>query len=512
MLKKSFIILGLFMIGVSLLGCNKKEAEDFTNPNFFAYGLLGVYEEHYMAWGFIDTTGEFVIDPEYDSITRTFDQSNTAQVVKNGQYLTIDPTGKELHNEKYGLYDGYTLSNEQHKLVDSDGETVYESDVNTITVSNSSQFVLVSDNSGAGSLDVDNVGIMNLDGEFIFPIAYGPNTYIINENFVSLQDDEGFKLAKTDGTIISDTGFLMITHIDNPVNHNFIFCYKKVDQFLQVEIYNIEQEKFMSETIADSENAFYVSSFFDRYGLVKVTDEDNSFGMINQDYQLIVPTDYTWISSVNDGMFYACTNLRGSFPNHYYLYNDLGEVLYDTDQYEIMAYNTSYITIRNSVGEYSIIDILGNTIIDFGAYNEAVWSLSDSGIYAKSNDTSKTNLWDLYNLDGSLLKESVSFERFDEGFRNGYMNIEKEIDDIGAMMYQFIDATGTIIPNSENFRFRHQEHEQRLNQFFKDGYAVLVTRDEEPHWTLINSQGEVLYQTIPDGINMDLWSFTEEIS
>ena len=52
-------------------------------------------------YGFIDTTGKVVIEPQYDHVWEDFYKNNYAIVEINGKYGVIDKTGKFVIEPKY---------------------------------------------------------------------------------------------------------------------------------------------------------------------------------------------------------------------------------------------------------------------------------------------------------------------------------------------------------------------------------------------------------------------------
>ncbi len=65
----------------------------FENGWHFNQGLAAAQTNG--KWGFIDTTGKFVIQPQYDD-AGDFSEDGTADVSLGGVEITIDKTGKQV--------------------------------------------------------------------------------------------------------------------------------------------------------------------------------------------------------------------------------------------------------------------------------------------------------------------------------------------------------------------------------------------------------------------------------
>jgi len=132
-------------MGVALFGCNNQAVMETSDIKLFANNLIGAYDKDTGKIGFIDSTGQYVIEPQYDNIIRTFDETKTASVVKDDMYMTINESGKQLHNKKYGLFNGYTLHNGYNtnnaQLIDSNGNIVFESESGKLRYTTGNEYI-----------------------------------------------------------------------------------------------------------------------------------------------------------------------------------------------------------------------------------------------------------------------------------------------------------------------------------------------------------------------------------
>ncbi len=100
--------------------CSGYSLED--EPSFFSGGLapvLNIYpddatNEDNIKWGYIDKTGKFVIEAQYDKVGHFDNEHNLTWAVKDGKVGYIDKTGKEILFGKYN--DTWTFSEKIAKV------------------------------------------------------------------------------------------------------------------------------------------------------------------------------------------------------------------------------------------------------------------------------------------------------------------------------------------------------------------------------------------------------------
>ncbi len=500
MFKKAATVFTIFILAITLISCNSKpsssddgESLEKPNPNpaLFANNLVGVLDLDTLKFGFIDSTGNYVIEPQYNFISKTFDSSGKAEVIKDDVYMTIDDKGKQLHDSDYGIYDGYTLSKNsdtgKFQLLNKSNKLIANIDSNSVKVTYSNDMILV--NKGKGQ-----VGIMGLDGKYIYDCIYGSQTQIINQNYVILETDKGLELADNKGNILTDPIYSNASYYSDPYNRDYIYLSNEENN----QVYDIKDQQFVFDGLT-------IITPFNEYGIAKTimqsSDNEMKTTYINTDGQNIIDPNYNFSKVISDGIIITSDKLLGSLPNNYKLYDNKGSLLYETDKYSVEDANSNYVLIRNDSSQYAIIDYDGNVMVDFGPANQKWMLLSDSGIYAKAKSDSASDAWDLYDINGNLLHGNVRFADQDKDFINGFIGITTENTN-DCTTYEFLDETGKTY---DSIQYKYSVINDHVNQFFSDGYAV-VNALYSPNWIkweIVDSKGDIVYTAGNIGV---IWS------
>lgn len=128
------LLLSLLCAAIALL-LRPSAREENT---LFRQGLLAVSRFGTAGWGYMDSTGDFVIDQQFDS-AYNFEGNGLARVVPDKKWGYIDRTGElvieprfdftiDTHEPPYFHDDGYAVVNvgDWYGIIDSEGNYVAE--------------------------------------------------------------------------------------------------------------------------------------------------------------------------------------------------------------------------------------------------------------------------------------------------------------------------------------------------------------------------------------------------
>ena len=195
----------------------------------YSEGILQVQDEN-GKWGYVDTNGEIVLEPQWDSSSEFHDGLAAAE--KDGLYGYINTTGKFVIPPQWdyaGAFDdsglGYIVKNKERGYIDENGNIVispqfddcqgsFSEDLQAVSrngkwgfIDKSGKFVIAPKYESAGNF-VQGVAAVKIDGEWkyinkneetVFESISLASTF--SEGYAVFKD-EGYGLLDKDGNII----------------------------------------------------------------------------------------------------------------------------------------------------------------------------------------------------------------------------------------------------------------------------------------------------------------------
>lgn len=208
----------------------------------YSEGILQVQDEN-GKWGYVDTNGEIVLEPQWDSSSEFHDGLAAAE--KDGLYGYINTTGKFVIPPQWdyaGAFDdsglGYIVKNKERGYIDENGNIVispqfddcqgsFSEDLQAVSrngkwgfIDKSGKFVIAPKYESAGNF-VQGVAAVKIDGEWkyinkneetVFESISLASTF--SEGYAVFKD-EGYGLLDKDGNIILDPKYHMCTAVKN---------------------------------------------------------------------------------------------------------------------------------------------------------------------------------------------------------------------------------------------------------------------------------------------------------
>ncbi|XFA99078.1 WG repeat-containing protein [Candidatus Izemoplasma sp. B36] len=480
-MKKTYI-LGFVLILSFLVSCGQTttsiqitttEEEGFTlkhmyaeNYNLFHHGLLAVQNEDNL-WGFVDESGQVVIDFIYQYATDFWDGVAAVGV-----------------DDLFGL-------------IDTDGNYVLQPIYSKIQPLSNFNLFKVEDPT------IQKEGLFNSFGEQILDFKYDTiydYTFLITDTPIMLtRIGDLYGYTDLEGNEI--TGHIYTE--GKPFSHGYAAC--SMD----------DQWGFIDEegnTFIDFQ--FDHASSFNELGYAQVFN-DHLGGLVFSDSTMIEPAYYYIHPSNDQGFAFATPDREGVYPidvinikekalvtfneadvwfnkfkagygtefwaNVAYVYGSDynsrlyvdGEWIKPMGDYEFVEASGQVIIVQNDNQEYSAIDFDGHTIIDFTtdelrAFHPYMFNIDNSPyIYRYTTDSLDNHIVKLYDNQGNYLIEANHIEV--EG--NTFMTSQLDIDDIDYIVAK--NDTYRIYDKSD-FSYMELDH-QLLSEL--RAYNIQITRD-----------------------------------
>jgi hypothetical protein len=367
---------------------------------------IGSHEDKSIKWGFIDTSGNEVIPPQYDYVE---DFSDGLALVYN-----YNEDGNR-HTERF--------------FIDKTGEIVIELD--------SKYNWVFSFYGGVAQVNVGNpggFGFIDRTGREIIPLNYG----YINPSHNMPYFHEGL-LAATD-RIGSSAGFI-------DMSNNTVIPF------------NFRYTRSFSEGMA-AVGGFETLEVLD-CGSSIVTDK---WGFINKSGDLIIPIIYDAVSSFKEGLAFV-----GLGDEWGYINKD-GDVVIEFGKYENVTFGgmgfggvsdfNNGLTAVSLDGKIGFIDTSGNEVIPFKY--DFIWDFSDDGFavvnvgaeYGRTSGGTEPLRGNWFIMDRQGNETPIHYDyvrRFSEGFAAVNIGIDVMFNEVAAFIgggkWGFIDRAGNeVIP------------------------------------------------------------------
>lgn len=208
----------------------------------YSEGVLQVQDEN-GKWGYVDTNGDIVLEPQWDSSSEFYDGLAAAE--KDGLYGYINTTGEFVIPPQWdyaGAFDdsglGYIVKNKERGYIDENGNIVispqfdgcqgsFSEDLQAVSrngkwgfIDKSGKFVIAPKYESAGNF-VQGVAAVKIDDEWKYinkneeTVFEGVSLASTFSEGYAVFKDKGYGLLDKDGNIILDSKYHMCTAVKN---------------------------------------------------------------------------------------------------------------------------------------------------------------------------------------------------------------------------------------------------------------------------------------------------------
>lgn len=407
-MKKGLITILLFVLSLSLMGCNNKNNILLKEDNLFHDGLACVQSIENELYGYIDNNGNVVIDYIYDDAKPFF--HGVAVVRKDETEYLIDKSGNKVSNNTFEYLNQITVNYDYTTwldlyagridglvyLVNIQGEII-SSGYKEISFSSSDNYIKVrfADEYKEGYIDLNGNEIKqrylyaNHFHDGLAKVEIDGKDYIINKNFeIVFETNEKYIYTYTDKVIVlkDDLSFEPFIVVD--YQNNVIFDEKGAGS----GAYKLEKE-FGVKLRQDGKNHFYG---FNGKNIMDIADyfvtKDYLFILSKDHYVTAYDKDLNKIKRIKVGCDVKSINGK---------YNDYNGKTYVNIMYdEKYAVNTVHYEFTNN--KFKKLELSESYEIG-SCRNKNYYILYD---YDHSKDSiyySKYVRYKIYNLDNTLI-------------------------------------------------------------------------------------------------------------
>ncbi len=433
-MKKLVLNFLMILLLINIVACRSEDPDDprYTRLSDFDYLLV---RDTSLRYGFIDSEFNEVIECRFSNAT----------FFENGLSIVKDP-----NTNKYGL-------------IDINGDYVVESQYESITSINDSNYFIVQHE--------DLYGLMNIHGVELTEFLYSEIKYGEYEPIVAIKDPETEKWGylSLSGTTLTD------------------FIYDEVYAFNGRQITAVKVGDEWG--IVNSTGNYLISPRFSNVfmsspnSLISVR-QDGAWGLVNSSGTLVLPIEYDFyfrfnengISAIRQDKMYGLVNESGEivvdmlyksneymffpmfleFPNSvtfnkdqkYYIFDYDGDIIFSSVRYSPIMYNENLILAEDMIRHEEVVINYNSRII--GEADEdltyKVLPYFENFFFAEhilTRDTGSLFVADVYNLKGDLLTpDPTKYDRYVTNYsRKDYIPVEYL--DLGA--YGLIDSKGNVV-------------------------------------------------------------------
>lgn len=384
-MRKVFII-GLILIAVLAIGCNKKDEKDTQNSNevteqvleFEPIGCYRFKDNETGLYGYMDGKGKVIIDPKYKYATDfQYLLNDYAQAYDENETVTIiDKEGKEYL--PFGEYKLVALpkneliifEDESGKLgvVNLEGERILEPKYDKIEINKEGTIAVILDN---------KYGVFDKDGKVILDIAYDYIFQVEDSIIVKKGDKSGLFNLKGEEVIPTIYEEVQIAHSVGKYEWEIFNAVNNEGKIAFFDNNGKQLTDFLYDEISPG-----------RDGLIPVLKGDK-WGYIDVKGEIAIPLEFDYASSFSDGDAevevngeWKFINKKGEFiekenPSYkvdgekytiikeedkYKLVKENGEVVADNNYATMSLYNDSIIASNEEV--HLILDLKGNILAE----------------------------------------------------------------------------------------------------------------------------------------------------
>lgn len=418
----------MFIIGINKLFSNKGEIQ----AKVVALRYFPVYTND--KWGVIDSSGNIIINPEYE------------------EYIVIPDNSKGLFICTVDV--DYAKNTYKTKVVNEKGEELFTNYDLVEPIENYDESNNLWYATSILKVSKDNkYGIIDISGNQLVPCEYDSITALKGvEN--SLLTEKNGKLGIIDnvGSVIIDNKYKKIEPISNRYEAGYIVTADNGKQ----GVINFTKTVALKDKYDDVKNVYGNGKYY-------IVKEENDWKIVDTEGKTYLKGKYDDIISVNgENAIIVKDNKYGVVQ-----ITD-GKNIIDTN-YDNITYGTGNNYIVKNKSKYGIINTEGNKVLDF-KYSNIVYR-SDANFYEATNADYTSDLLDS-SLNVKLSNVIISELNADKG----YIKVRKD------NQYSYY-----------NFRFEQKNSNEILNT-----NTIFLSRNEEGKYGFIDKNGNVVVNYIYD--------------
>ncbi len=433
-IKKVFaVIIAIAVIIMFVIGIKKLfNTESNVQTKTVALRYFPVYTDG--KWGVIDSSGNIIINPEYDEYIVIPDNTKPLFICTlNVDYDENTYDTKVINDKNEELFTDYDLV-EAIENYDESNNLWYAS--NILKVSNDGKY-----------------GIIDTNGSRLVACEYDSITALKGvENSLLTEKDGKYGIIDNVGSVIIDNQYEEIEPISNKYEEGYIVK----DENGNCGVINFTKTVAVEVKYDDIKNDYGNGKYY-------IVEENNNWKILDTDGNTYLDGNYDDIISVDgenaiveDNNKYGVVQISDG--------KNIIDINYDSITY---AAGNNYIVQNNS--KYGVINTEGNRVVDFN-YTNIVYR-SSANIYEATNEDYTSNLLDS-NLEVKL--SNVIISELNE--EKGYIRV-RENDEY----------------NYYNFRFEKKSSNEILNT-----NTIFLSRNEEGKYGFVDRNGNVVVNYIYD--------------
>lgn len=365
------------------------ENYDSSNNLWYETGILKVSQDG--KYGIINTNGNQLVSPEYDSITALKGVSNSLLTEKGGRYGLVDNVGSVIIENEYDQIipisdryeDGYIVEDSSNKF----GVINY-----TKTVALENKYDEIKPIYGNGKYYIVREGedwkIVDTDKKEYLSGKYDDIISVNNENAIVESNNKYGVVAIAGGKTLIDINYDSITY---GAENNYI-----VSQDSKYGIINSDGNRLIDLTYS---NIVYRTSA----NIYEATNKDYTSDLL--DSNLKVQLSDVIVSEFNESDGY----IKVRVGNEYKYYNFKFE---ERTSKDILSTNTIFLS-QNEEGKYGFVDRNGNVVVNY-IYDDAreqndygYASVKQNGLWGAVDSKGNVAIAPSYNLDNNILIEFI---------------------------------------------------------------------------------------------------------
>lgn len=343
---KSILLLTLVFIFL-FTSCSFKTSVPTTSSNingplFPAYSIIGSSKK----WGYIDSSGKFVIKPKYDNAS-DFQANNIAIVSVNNKYGLIDRQGNSIlvpiYDDITNYSEGYAVAKKDsiNTLIDEKGKAIYSSTSWITDFKNG--MCLISKNSNNKSLYgfLDKNGSLKLNEQYLYAESFNGDKALVETA------DNKYHLIDKSGNIVTT------------YNYNDLNSYSEDTIVYKDQSTNLKGYISSDGKVIINAKFSVADDFKDGFAIAAVstgTYQPPKYGLIDKNGNYVIKPDYTSITYLGQGL-YSVTKAEDTTSAYYQpkaIINNSGTLLTDFKYYEVGNFANGYCSVSDDSSTYFI--------------------------------------------------------------------------------------------------------------------------------------------------------------
>ena len=376
----------------TLLGSTILYAQDCVKPKIYGHSVECLIEDRavihtYQGYGFADETGKIVIPMQYDKVWHF--KNGLAKVEKNKRYGLIDKSGKIISDEydfigniDYGF--AKIKQKDKYGLMDKNGKIIIPCEYNDIlTLTKEPDLIAVKKDNQWGFVDKNN--------HTIIPFVY-EQVWHFHNGFAKIRNNQQYGMIDLTGKIIIPTQYQWLSD----ANEQGVMVYKQDNKFGLINKDNQIIREAKSEKIADFNHIIIQKQTVS----INKTVEENS----PQEKQA-------------DNTEYDFEKIDGKYVMSEKMSHVISEKMSNNDKIMIKKdkFKDGLAIFMGKDEKYGVIDLDGKIIVP--AIYDKVYDF-ENGLAEVEND----NLRGLINVQGEIVVP-VAYYKFDKKMKTkDYIN------------------------------------------------------------------------------------------